>query len=154
MTTQNLIGRKIVVKATTDIMSRNFVEAGTTGFVIRQGAPGNPASEDPSLLYVAFNEAPSGMDDDDVNWFIDAADAEVIPSDVDGLRVVYMKEDLFDDDGMILQHGSIGYVIEHEEGDTVATVAFPKQDGRRRWRTVGDDGMILHYLDVEKLEFA
>ena len=155
MSTQNLIGRKIVVKETTDIMSRNFLEAGTTGYVIRQGAPGNPPIDDHTLLYVAFDKAPSGMDECARNWHIDVEDVVTVPSDVDGLRIVYLKEDLCDDDGLILQCGSIGYVIEHEEGDSVVSAAFPKQEGRREaGRTIGVDGLILHHIATEKLEFA
>ena len=81
---------------------------------------------------------------------------ETTPSDVDGLRIVRLKGDLCDDDdGMILQRGSIGYVIEHEEGDAVVSAAFPKQDGRRNaGRTIGADNLILHHIATEKLEFA
>lgn len=155
MTTQNLIGRKIVVKETTDIMSRNFLEAGTTGYVIRQGAPGNPPIDDQTLLYVAFDKSPSGMDENERNWFIDTENVDVVPSEVDGLRIVYLKDDLCDDDGLILQNGSIGYVIEHEEGDAVVSAAFPKQDGRRNaGRAIGVDNLILHHIATERLEFA
>lgn len=146
MTTQNLIGRKIVVKATTDLMTGNFIEAGTTGYVIHDNR---------DLLYVAFDKAPSGMDESDRNWYIDVEDVDTVPSDVDGLRIVYLKDDLCDDDGVILQCGSIGYVIEHEEGDSVVSAAFPKQDGRRdAGRTIGVDGLILHHIATERLEFA
>ena len=146
MTTQNLTGRKIVVKKTTDIMADNFIEAGTTGYVIY---------DNQNLLYVAFDKAPSGMDESERNWYIDVDDVETAPSDVDGLRIVRLKDDLCDDDGMILQRGSIGYVIEHEEGDAVVSAAFPKQDGRRNaGRTIGADNLILHHIATEKLEFA
>lgn len=140
-----LIGRKIVVKATKDIRVKNFIRPGSTGYVIDQRPDG--------ILYTAFNESPLGVPIDNLNWFVDTANVDVIPSEVDGLRVVHMKEDLTDDDGIILAKGSIGFLIDSDDVEAIAV--FPKQSGRRNaGQVVGDDGSIVHYIKVEMLKFA
>lgn len=153
---KTFIGRKIALKEDTDIMVNNILPAGTTGYVIRH--PSHP-SNDQSIMYVAFNQSPTGFEDTEnsFNWFVDTDCVEFIESpDADGLPVVILKGNLVDDDGVILMDGSVGFVLGENTGSNVLTVAFPKQDFRRFAGFVAgqDDQFVLHHINSDDLVFA
>ena len=151
----SLMGRKVALKEDTDVMLGNILPAGTTGYVIHHPSP---LTGDQSIMYVGWDQRPSGFEDTEnsFNWFVDVADVDFVESlDADGLPVVHLIDDLLDDDGVILMEGSIGFVLGEDLGDEVLTVAFPQQDFRRNAGVVaGHDEFVLHHINRADLEFV
>ena len=145
----SIIGRKVVLKEDTDIMTGNILPAGTPGYVVRRCSllPG-----DQSIVYVAFNRRPSGFEDcgDSFNWFVNLSDVEFVESPkTDGLPAVYTIGNPSASEGQPPIEPSIGFVLWEDLGEEEVTVAFPRQDFQ------GFDGADEQYeFVVQRISYA